>query len=105
VCIRQSLYETKSLEHISSPEYWSELCPSTPNFRELGLKLWSQLQFKCDLKQKAFWHLTLEIQVLLWNCVEIVQEATEIQKCTLSHFCQKVEIEHTNIREMFRKHR
>jgi hypothetical protein len=36
----------KIMDYVSSSEYWSVLCPSTPLFRKLGLRLRYQLQFK-----------------------------------------------------------
>jgi hypothetical protein len=38
--------------NISSSQYWSVLCLSTPIFWKLGVKLGNKLQFKCDLEKK-----------------------------------------------------
>jgi hypothetical protein len=50
---------------VSSAECWSVLCPSTPIFCKLSLKLWNQLHFKCCLEENTFWYLTLSSKVSL----------------------------------------
>jgi hypothetical protein len=64
-------------------------CPSTPVFGKLGFKLRSQLQFKCDLEQNAFWSLALSDKANLWKCVEMVNTVRRIREVNCLIFAPK----------------